>query len=43
MNEKEFEFLGISKFHRAGYKGEGIKILSKELVHKSYFPNICFF
>lgn len=43
MNEKEFEFLGISKFHRAGYNGKGIKILSKELVHKSYFPSICFF
>ncbi len=30
MNSKEFEFLGIKRFHDLGYKGKGIVIASRE-------------
>lgn len=30
MNEKEFDYLGITKFHKLGYKGQGITIASRE-------------
>ena len=30
MNSKEFEYLGINKFHDLGYKGKGIVIASRE-------------
>lgn len=30
MNDKEFSFLGITKWHNAGYYGEGIVIASRE-------------
>ena len=30
MNSKEFEYLGIKRFHEAGYKGKGIVIASRE-------------
>ena len=30
MNEKEFEILGIKRFHEAGIKGQGITIASRE-------------
>lgn len=29
-NEKQFEFLGIKKFHDAGYRGQGVIIASRE-------------
>ncbi len=32
MNEKEFDFLGISKFHKSGYTGKNITIASKEAI-----------
>lgn len=30
MNSKEFEYLGIKKFHDLGYKGKGIVVASRE-------------
>ena len=30
MNEKEFDILGITRFHKAGIKGQGITIASRE-------------
>lgn len=30
MNSKEFEYLGIKRFHEAGYKGKGIVVASRE-------------
>lgn len=30
MNSKEFEYLGIKKWHEAGYRGQGITIASRE-------------
>ena len=36
MNEKEFDFLGISKFHKSGYTGKNITIASKESILKVF-------
>lgn len=36
MNEKEFEFLGITKFHENGYTGKNITIASKESILKVF-------
>lgn len=36
MNEKEFEFLGITKFHKKGYTGKNITIASKESILKVF-------
>lgn len=36
MNEKEFEFLGITKFHEKGYTGKNITIASKESILKVF-------
>lgn len=36
MNEKEFDFLGISKFHKSGYTGKNITIASKEAILKVF-------
>lgn len=36
MNEKEFEFLGIAKFHEKGYTGKHIAIASKESILKVF-------
>ena len=36
MNEKEFEFLGITKFHEKGYTGKHITIASKESILKVF-------
>lgn len=39
--EKIFDYLGITKWHEAGYTGKGIKIMSVEPVSsKSKFPNV---
>jgi peptidoglycan L-alanyl-D-glutamate endopeptidase CwlK len=39
--EKIFDYLGITKWHEAGYTGKGIKILSIEPVSsKDKFPNV---
>lgn len=37
MNKEEmFEFLGISKFHRSGYTGSRVKIMSDEKILREY-------
>lgn len=43
MNVKEFEFLGITRFHNAGYKGKNVKIGSKEWIHEENFDNVIHF
>ena len=43
MGEKEriFDYLGITKWHEAGYTGKGIKIMSIEPVSSAKkFPNV---
>lgn len=40
LNKKEFEFLGITKFHEAGYKGQGVIICSKEEVLAGVFNDV---
>ena len=40
MNEKEFEFLGIKRFHEAGYKGQGIKVASHEEIVEDVFDDV---
>lgn len=39
-NEKEFEFLGIKRFHNAGYLGQGITICSKENVLENVYNDV---
>ena len=40
MNEKEFDFLGITRFHELGYKGQGIKVASHEEIIKGVFDDV---
>ena len=40
LNKEEFDFLGITKFHEAGYKGQGITICSKENVLENVFNDV---
>ncbi|MBQ8298678.1 MAG: S8/S53 family peptidase [Clostridia bacterium] len=40
MNKEEFEFLGITKFHEAGYRGQGIIICSKENIIEGIFDDV---
>lgn len=40
MNEEEFEFLGITKFHEAGYTGKNVTIASKEKILKGIFDDV---
>lgn len=40
LNEKEFDFLGITKWHNAGYKGRGVVIASKEDAIEGVFNDI---
>jgi hypothetical protein len=40
MNEKEFEFLGITAFHKAGYTGKNIKIASCERIIKGIYDDV---
>lgn len=30
MNKKEFDFLGITQWHEAGYRGQGLRVVSRE-------------
>lgn len=39
-NEKEFEFLGIKRWHKLGYKGKGIIIASHEKVVPNVFDDV---
>lgn len=38
--EKALEFLGITKWHKAGYTGKGIKIMSDEKICEKYSKNV---
>lgn len=40
LNEKEFEFLGIKKWHEAGYKGQGVAVASHEKVIEGVFDDV---
>lgn len=40
LNREEFEFLGITKFHKLGYTGKNITIVSKESVLKNIFEDV---
>lgn len=40
MNEKEFEYLGIKRFHDKGYKGQDITIASKENIIEGVFDDV---
>lgn len=40
MNETEFEFLGITKFHEKGYTGKNVTIASKESILKNTFDDV---
>jgi hypothetical protein len=40
LNEKEFEFLGISNWHKKGYKGRNVIIASRENVLPDIFKNV---
>ena len=40
MNKEEFDFLGITKWHEAGYTGKNVTIVSKELIIDGIFDDI---
>lgn len=40
LNKEEFEFLGITQWHKAGYKGQGITICSKENIIEGIFDDV---
>ena len=40
MNKKEFDFLGITRFHELGYKGQGIKVASFEEIIEGVFDDV---
>lgn len=40
LNQKEFDYLGINKFHEAGYRGQGVTIASKETILKDVFDDV---
>ena len=40
LNKEEFDFLGITKFHESGYKGQGVVICSKENVLANTFDDV---
>ena len=40
MNREEFDFLGITKFHEAGYIGKGVTIVSKENIIDRIFDDV---
>lgn len=39
-NEKEFEFLGIKRWHELGYRGQGIKVASHERIVPNVFDDV---
>lgn len=40
LNKEEFDYLGITKFHDAGYKGQGIIICPKEHILENVFDDV---
>lgn len=40
LNKEEFDFLGITKWHEAGYKGRGVIIASKENAIQGIFGDL---
>ena len=36
-NQAEFDILGITKWHKLGYKGQGIKVVNLEMTYPAYF------
>lgn len=38
--EEALEFLGVTRWHELGYKGQGIKIMSGEKIWEKEFPNV---
>ena len=40
LNKEEFDFLGITRWHELGYKGQGITICSKENIIEGIFDDV---
>ena len=40
LNKEEFDFLGITRWHELGYKGQGITICSKENIIERIFDDV---
>lgn len=40
MNKEEFDFLGITRFHELGYKGQGVKVASHEKIIEGVFDDV---
>lgn len=40
LNDKEFEFLGIKRWHELGYRGQGIKVASHEVIVPDVFDDV---
>lgn len=40
LNKKEFDFLGITRWHEAGYKGQGISVASHEKIIEGVFDDV---
>lgn len=40
INKEEFEFLGITRWHELGYKGQGITIASHEKIIEGVFDDV---
>ena len=40
LNKEEFDFLGITKWHEAGYKGKGVTIASHERIIEGVFDDV---
>lgn len=40
LNKDEFDYLGITRWHDLGYKGQGVKIASKEDILIGIFDDI---
>lgn len=40
LNKEEFEFLGITRWHELGYKGQGVTIASLETIVKGSFADV---
>lgn len=40
LNKEEFDFLGITEWHKNGYIGENITIVSKETIIDGIFDDV---
>ena len=40
MNKEEFDYLGITRWHELGYKGQGVTVASKEEIFEGMFDDV---